>query len=60
AEVEDMGGDLHVLMEALEATHPEHPGAFARVLDGYRRAGGGEDVVRKVEDIVRRGRYRGT
>ena len=60
AEVEDMGGDLHVLMEALDATHPEAEGAFARVLEGYRAAGGSGDVVRKVEEIVRRGRYRGT
>ena len=60
AELEDMGADLHVLMEALEATHPEMGDAFAHVLDGYRGAGGGEDVVKKVDEIVRRGRYRGT
>ena len=60
AEDEDKGGDLHVLMEALEATHPDLPGAFDRVLAGYRAGGGSESVERKVEEIVRRGRYRGT
>lgn len=60
AELEDMGADLHVLMEALEATHPEMERAFEHVLAGYRAVGGSEDVVKKVEEIVRRGRYRGT
>lgn len=60
AEDEDKGGDLHVLMEALEATHPDMEGAFAHALAGYREAGGAVAVERKVEDIVRRGRYRGT
>ena len=60
AEDEDKGGDLHVLMEALEATHADLPGAFGHVLAGYRMAGGSEAVERKVEEIVRRGRYRGT
>ena len=60
AEDEDKGADLHVLREALEATHGRLPGAFAQVLEGYRAAGGAEAVERKVEEIVRRGRYRGT
>ncbi len=60
AEDEDKGGDLHVLMEALEATHADLPDAFASVMKGYRAAGGTEAVARKVEEIVRRGRYRGT
>lgn len=60
AEDEDKGGDLHVLMEALEATHPEIADGFAHVLEGYRAAGGSAAVERKVDDIVRRGRYRGT
>ncbi|HEX2021705.1 MAG TPA: KEOPS complex kinase/ATPase Bud32, partial [Candidatus Thermoplasmatota archaeon] len=60
AEDEDKGGDLHVLMEALEATHADLPDAFAHVLAGYRDAGGSARVERKVEEIVQRGRYRGT
>lgn len=60
AELEDMGGDLHVLREALEATHPELPDAFLRVMEGYRAAGGAAAVEAKVDQIVHRGRYRGT
>jgi N6-L-threonylcarbamoyladenine synthase/protein kinase Bud32 len=60
AEDEDKGGDLHVLMEALEATHPDLRDAFQHVLAGYRAGGGSAAVERKVEEIVRRGRYRGT
>jgi len=60
AEDEDKGADLHVMMEALEATHAEMPGAFEHVLAGYREAGGALAVERKVAEIVQRGRYRGT
>ncbi|MEA3200551.1 MAG: bifunctional N6-L-threonylcarbamoyladenine synthase / protein kinase Bud32 [Thermoplasmata archaeon] len=60
AEDEDMGGDLHVMREALEATHADLPGAFADVLRGYREAGGNAAVEKKLEEITRRGRYRGT
>ena len=60
AEDEDKGGDLHVLKEALEATHADLPLAFRHVMDGYLAAGGAKAVAKKVEDIVRRGRYRGT
>ncbi len=59
-EAEDKGTDLHVLMEALEATHAELDGAFERFLDGYRRAGGTKAVDDALADVVRRGRYRGT
>jgi TP53 regulating kinase-like protein len=60
AEDEDKGADLHVMMEALEATHAEMPGAFEHVLAGYREAGGALAIERKVAEIVQRGRYRGT
>ena len=60
AEPEDLGADLHVLKEALEASHPELADAFQQVLAGYREGGGAEAIERKVAEIVRRGRYRGT
>ena len=60
AEDEEKAGDLHVLMEALEATHAELPGAFGHALAGYRQAGGSPAVERKLAEVVRRGRYRGT
>jgi N6-L-threonylcarbamoyladenine synthase/protein kinase Bud32 len=60
AEDEDKGADLHVLMEALEATHADLAGAFDHVMAGYREAGGAKAVEQKVAEIVQRGRYRGT
>jgi N6-L-threonylcarbamoyladenine synthase/protein kinase Bud32 len=60
AEDEDKGADLHVLMEALQATHADLPGVFAHVLEGYRAAGGEKLVELKLDEIVGRGRYRGT
>lgn len=60
AELEMQGVDLHVLMEAFESTHSQHPKLFEWVLEGYRHIYG--DNVRlvehKIQDIVKRGRYR--
>lgn len=60
SEMEAKGVDLHVLMEALESTHSQYPNCFDYVLDGYRKGlkGDADLVVKKVEDIVKRGRYR--
>ncbi|HVL87130.1 MAG TPA: bifunctional N(6)-L-threonylcarbamoyladenine synthase/serine/threonine protein kinase [Candidatus Thermoplasmatota archaeon] len=56
---EDKGTDLHVLMEALSATHAE--GLFDFVLGGYRsEAKDPKPVEESLAQIVRRGRYRGT
>jgi len=58
-EIEDMGVDLHLLMEAFASTHSEHEDMFGYVLDGY-----GEEchvdftkIRRKLDEISRRGRY---
>jgi Kae1-associated kinase Bud32 len=59
-EMESKGVDLHVLMEAIESTHSRHANCFDYVLDGYKKELE-EDanlVVRKIEEIVKRGRYR--
>ena len=59
-EMESKGVDLHVLMEAIESTHSRHANCFDYVLDGYKKELK-EDVnlvVKKVEEIVKRGRYR--
>ena len=59
-EIESKGVDLHVLMEAIESTHSRHANCFDYVLDGYKKELE-EDanlVVRKIEEIVKRGRYR--
>ncbi len=59
-EVEAKGVDLHVLMEAFESTHSRFPECFAHVFEGYTKQYHGDaSVVKdKIDDIVRRGRYR--
>jgi TP53 regulating kinase-like protein len=59
-EIEAKGVDLHVLMEAIESTHSKYSKCFEYVLEGYKKELK-EDanlVIKKVEDIVKRGRYR--
>lgn len=59
-EVEAKGVDLHVLMEAFDSTHSRYPDCFNDVFEGYKRQfhGDGSTVKKKIDDIVRRGRYR--
>jgi tRNA A-37 threonylcarbamoyl transferase component Bud32 len=47
-------------MEALESTHSQYADCFDYVLEGYKKelnedAG---QVIKKIEEIVKRGRYR--
>jgi len=60
SEVEARGVDLHVLMEAFGSTHSRYPRCFDYVLDGYKKEYGGDTdlIAKKIEEIVRRGRYR--
>ena len=59
-EIEARGVDLHVLMEAFESTHSKYPQCFKYVLEGYKKEynSNANAVVNKIDDIVRRGRYR--
>ena len=59
-EIEAKGVDLHVLMEAIEATHSKYSNCFNYVLDGYKKhlKQDANQVIKKIEEIVRRGRYR--
>lgn len=59
-EIEARGVDLHVLMEAFESTHSKYPQCFEYVLEGYKKAysSNANAVINKIDDIVRRGRYR--
>jgi Kae1-associated kinase Bud32 len=59
-ELEAKGVDLHVLMEAFESTHSKYSHCFEYVVEGYTKhyRGDGAAVVEKIEEIVRRGRYR--
>jgi Kae1-associated kinase Bud32 len=59
-EVEAKGVDLHVLMEAFNSTHSQYPDCFRHVLEGYEKQfhWDASVVKKKIDDIVRRGRYR--
>ncbi len=59
-EIEAKGVDLHVLMEAINSTHSKYLKCFDYVLDGYKKElkDDANLVIRKIDDIVKRGRYR--
>lgn len=59
-EIETKGVDLHVLMEAIESTHSKYSDYFKYVLDGYKKElnDDADLVIKKIEEIVKRGRYR--
>jgi Kae1-associated kinase Bud32 len=59
-ELEAKGVDLHVLMEAFESTHSRYPECFSLVFEGYAKQfqRDASSVKKKIDDIVRRGRYR--
>jgi len=59
-EMEAKGVDLHVLMEAFESTHSRYSHCFTYVFEGYTKQfqGNASAVMKKIDDIVRRGRYR--
>lgn len=59
-EVETKGVDLHVMMEAMESTHSQHASDFSFVLEGYKNIykKNADEVIKKIDEIVRRGRYR--
>jgi Kae1-associated kinase Bud32 len=60
SELEAKGVDLHVLMEAFDSTHSKYSHCFEYVLEGYTKQfkGDARAVQEKIDDIVRRGRYR--
>lgn len=60
SEIEAKGVDLHVLMEALESTHSQYADCFDYVLEGYKKEleEDANQVIKKIEEIVKRGRYR--
>jgi Kae1-associated kinase Bud32 len=60
SEIEAKGVDLHVLMEAIESTHSQYSNCFDYVLEGYKNElkDNANLVIKKIEEIVKRGRYR--
>ncbi len=63
-EVEKRGVDIHLMKRALESTHYRYAKAcYAAILAGYAREvtpAQAKDVVKRVREISRRGRYTGS
>jgi Kae1-associated kinase Bud32 len=58
SELEDKGVDMHLLEEAFHSAHYRRAGLHDSVKDSYLKAyDGGADVLRKVKEIEKRGRY---
>ncbi|MEM1513814.1 MAG: KEOPS complex kinase/ATPase Bud32 [Candidatus Thermoplasmatota archaeon] len=58
-EIEDMGVDLHLLMEAFKSAH-KNKNLFLWVREAYIKSfNRGKEVIEKVKEIERRGRYMG-
>ncbi|KAJ3150697.1 TP53 regulating kinase [Geranomyces michiganensis] len=57
--VEDKAVDLYVLERALSSTHPDTDSFFQAILKAYEKnSKGGKAVLKKLEDVRRRGRKR--
>ncbi|RLE66880.1 MAG: Kae1-associated kinase Bud32 [Thermoprotei archaeon] len=59
-ELEDRAVDIHLLLRALESTHPRYvETAFQEFVKGYREVMGGyvESILKRLEEIRMRGRY---
>jgi Kae1-associated kinase Bud32 len=58
SELEDKGVDMHLLEEAFHSAHYRRSELYEVVKDSYvRRYEGGQEVLAKVREIVKRGRY---
>jgi Kae1-associated kinase Bud32 len=58
SELEDKGVDMHLLEEAFHSAHHSRAELYDIVKDAYVNAYvGGSEVLRKVKDIEKRGRY---
>lgn len=58
--VEDKAVDLHLLRNALESKHHEHSEkSFADILASYKCYDGAEEVLKRLEKVSKRGRYKG-
>jgi len=57
-EVEDQAVDLHLLKQTLKSTHHEHwRRLWRKVEEGYRERGSADEIMLRVKDIEKRGRY---
>lgn len=59
AKEEDKAVDLHLLKQALQAKHYRHfEESFRQVLEGYKKSRNAKDVLKKLEQVESRGRYK--
>lgn len=57
--IEDKAVDLHLIKEALEAKHFKHSDKFFKaVLEGYKTSKNFKEVLKRLEAVERRGRYK--
>jgi Kae1-associated kinase Bud32 len=57
--IEDKAVDIHLIKQALEAKHFEsHKKFFNAVLKGYRQSQNSERVIKQLEKVESRGRYK--
>ncbi len=57
-EIEAQAVDLHLLKQTLKSTHYENwKGLWKKILEGYRKHERAEEIVSRIKDIEKRGRY---
>ena len=57
-EIEDQAVDLHLLKQTLKSTHHEHwKHLWKRIEEGYKKRDNADEIMLKVKDIEKRGRY---
>ncbi len=58
AEVEPQAVDLHLLKQTLKSTHHEHwKKLWKNVLTGYKEKENADEIITRITDIEKRGRY---
>ncbi|MEK6800787.1 MAG: KEOPS complex kinase/ATPase Bud32 [Nanoarchaeota archaeon] len=59
SKIEDKAVDLHLIKQALEAKHHENfQGYFKEILKGYEISRNYEEVLKRLEKVEKRGRYK--
>ena len=57
---EDKAVDLHLLRQALESKHYKHyENSYKEVLEGYKICNNCSDIIKRLESVEKRGRYKG-
>lgn len=58
--IEDKAVDLHLLKQALESKHYRHfEECFKFVLEGYKKVNNYDEIIKRLEKVESRGRYKG-